>query len=130
MLIVERMKRKYVLLIAAVLVLSAVPLLSCNTPADPLADLAITHNMTVQNFSGSNNSVAVVSGSVINNGAHSIPNLTIDVVFFDQNGKTLDKASAVTGNLLPGGMWNFSVQSKGVDAWKIVNYKVTPVPSR
>jgi hypothetical protein len=126
-----KMGHKTIFAIAfTVALLWAFSLSSCSSPANPVADLAINHNMTVQKFSGSNTSIAVVSGSVTNNGAGAVSNLSINVTFSDQDGKTLDQATAVTSSLPPGGIWNFSVQSKGPDAWKIVNYKVTPSLSR
>ena len=100
--------------------------ISCSSEAKPLfSDLDINHSMTVQKFSGSNNSVAIVSGTAVNKGKESIEVVSLVVTFIDGTGKAIDQSSAVTSNLAPGGTWNFSIQSTGPDAWKIVKYTLT-----
>jgi hypothetical protein len=113
-----------------VALLLAAVLPACSPSAPPSSGLEINHSMTVQNFSGGLSSVAIVSGSAVNNGDKPIQSLTISVIFYDKDGKVMDQGSAVTGNMAPGAMWNFSVQSKGTDAWKIITYKLTSSVSR
>jgi hypothetical protein len=105
--------------------------LSCSSGQKPLfSDLDIKHSMTVQKFSGSNNSVAIVSGTAVNRGKESIEIVSLVATFIDSNGKTVDQSSAVTSNLAPGGTWNFTIQSMGPDAWKIVKYTLTQSTSK
>ncbi len=124
--------RLIILWVAAFLcIFTGVITASCSSGEKPLfSDLDIQHNMTVQKFSGSMNSVAIVSGTVTNRRKESIEVVSLVVTFLDSNGKTIDQSSAVTSNLAPGGTWNFSIQSSGPDAWKIVKYNLTQSTSK
>jgi hypothetical protein len=48
----------------------------------------------------------------------------IAVNFYDKNKNLLATASAVKQNLQPGETWDFSVQTVGPDAWKIISYDI------
>jgi predicted lipid-binding transport protein (Tim44 family) len=82
--------------------------------------------MTVQKFSGTPpSSTAVVSGTVQNMGEQTIEVVSLVVVFYDKNGKMIDKSSAITSFLEPGSVWNFSIKSEGTESWKIVDYSIS-----
>jgi hypothetical protein len=49
---------------------------------------------------------------------------TIAVNFYDKNKKLIATDSATKQNLQPGEIWDFSVQTVGPDAWKIVSYDI------
>jgi len=101
---------------------------ACSAPEQkPLySDLKIDHSMTVQKFSNSSpSSVATVSGNVKNMGDKTLEIVSIVVIFYDSNKNIIDKSSAISSNLEPGGNWHFTIQSQGPDAWKIVDYSLT-----
>ena len=85
----------------------------------------LSHDLNVHEFSGGTvQSTAVVSGSVKNTGSSDIGFASIIVNFYDKDGKLIDTSSASRENLGAGKVWNFSVQSTGPDAWKIVDYDI------
>jgi hypothetical protein len=125
------MHRSLIALIMLSCMAAAVLSTACGSGSKPLfSDLEINHNMQVQKFSGSNNSVAIVSGTAVNKGKETIEVVSLVVTFLDSSGKTIDQSSAITSNLAPGGIWNFTIQSTGPDAWKIVKYNLTQSTTR
>ena len=86
----------------------------------------LSQNMTVHEFSGSSpDSFAVVYGRAQNVKNVSINQATISVNFYDKDKKLMATGSAVKENLGPGDGWDFSIQTVGPDAWKIVSYDIT-----
>jgi len=86
----------------------------------------LSQNMTVHEFSGSSpDSFAVVYGRAQNAENVSINHATISVNFYDKDKKLMATGSAVKENLGPGDGWDFSIQTVGPDAWKIVSYDIT-----
>jgi len=82
--------------------------------------------MTVHEFSGSGpQSVAVVYGRAQNVSRGAINYATVAVNFYDKNQKLIATGSAAKQNLQPGETWDFSVQTVGPDAWKIITYDIT-----
>ena len=85
----------------------------------------LNHSLNVHEFSGGTvQSTAVVRGSVRNVGSSDIDFASIVVNFYDKDGKLIDTSSASRENLGAGKVWDFSVQSTGPDAWKIVDYDI------
>jgi len=85
----------------------------------------LSHSLNVHEFSGGTvQSTAVVSGSVKNVGSSDIDFASIIVDFYDKDGKLIDTSPASRENLEAGRVWDFSVQSTGPDAWKIVDYDI------
>ena len=85
----------------------------------------LNHSLNVHEFSGGTvQSTAVVSGRVKNAGSSDIDFASIIVDFYDKDGKLIDTSSASRENLEAGRVWDFSVQSTGPDAWKIVDYDI------
>jgi hypothetical protein len=85
----------------------------------------LSQSMTVHEFSGgAPQSVAVVRGR-----AQNVSNVTISIAmiavnFYDKNKNLLATASAAKQNLQPGEVWDYSVQTVGPDAWKIISYDI------
>ena len=85
----------------------------------------LSHSMTVHEFTGG----APQSTAVVRGRAQNVSNITISfamiaVNFYDKNKNLLATASAAKQNLQPGETWDFSVQTVGPDAWKIVKYDI------
>ena len=85
----------------------------------------LSHSMTVHEFTGgAPQSTAVVRGRAQNVGNVTIPSAMIAVNFYDKNKSLIATASGIKQNLQPGEMWDFSVQTVGPDAWKIISYDI------
>jgi hypothetical protein len=85
----------------------------------------LSQSMTVHEFSGgAPQSTAVVRGRAQNVGNVTISIAMIAVNFYDKNKNLLATASAAKQNLQPGEVWDFSVQTVGPDAWKIISYDI------
>jgi hypothetical protein len=85
----------------------------------------LSQSMTVHEFTGgAPQSTAVVRGRAQNVGSATIGSAMIAVNFYDKNKNLLATASAVKQNMQPGETWDFSVQTVGPDAWKIVSYDI------
>jgi len=79
----------------------------------------------VREFSGgSPQGVAVVLGRAQNISNDAMSYATVAVNFYDKNRKLIATGSAVKQNLQPGEVWDFSVQTVGPDAWKIISYDI------
>jgi hypothetical protein len=85
----------------------------------------LSQSMTVHEFSGAGpQSAAVVSGRAQNISHVTMNYATIAVNFYDKNKNLIANGSAVKQNLQPGEVWDYSVQTVGPDAWKIVSYDI------
>jgi hypothetical protein len=85
----------------------------------------LSQDMTVHEFSGSSpDSSAVVYGRAQNVKNTTINSAVISVNFYDKNKKLLASSTATTQNLQPGATWDYSVQTIGPDAWKIISYDI------
>jgi hypothetical protein len=85
----------------------------------------LSQSMTVHEFSGG----APQSTAVVRGRAQNVSNVTISIAmiavnFYDKNKNLLATASAAKQNLQPGEVWDFSVQTVGPDAWKIISYDI------
>ena len=85
----------------------------------------LSHSMTVHEFSGgAPQSTAVVIGRAQNVTNVTISSAMIAVNFYDKNKNLLATASATKQDLQPGEIWDFSVQTVGPDAWKVISYDI------
>ena len=85
----------------------------------------LSHSMSVRDFiSGGPQSTAVVVGRAQNVSDGVISSAMIAVNFYDKNKNLLATGSAARPNLQPGETWDFTVQTVGPDAWKIVSYDI------
>jgi len=85
----------------------------------------LSQSMTVHEFSGgAPQSVAVVHGRAQNISQVAMNYATIAVNFYDKNKNLIATGSAVKQNLQPGEVWDYSVQTVGPDAWKIISYDI------
>jgi hypothetical protein len=86
----------------------------------------LDHSIAVQEFTAdATESVAVVEGAARNMGNWPIENCTIDVTFYDYQGIKLGTYSELRPRLEAGEVWNFKVQLKGRDAWKVARYTIS-----
>jgi hypothetical protein len=85
----------------------------------------LSHSMTVHEFTGgAPQSTAVVRGRAQNIGNATIGSAMIAANFYDKNKNLIATASAVKQNMQPGEVWDYSVQTVGPDAWKIISYDI------
>jgi hypothetical protein len=117
--------KQWIIAIALILPLLAGSI-SCAQQGELSGQLKIlSQSMTVHEFSGgAPQSVAVVYGRAQNVSHDAMNYATIAVNFYDKNKKLIATDSASKQNLQPGEIWDFSVQTVGPDAWKIVSYDI------
>ena len=70
-------------------------------------------------------STAVVTGSVINQGWFPANKVTATASFLDSQSRQVATSSVVKDRLDPGQVWNFRIEMKGPDAWKVARYDLT-----
>ncbi len=86
----------------------------------------LSQDMTVHEFSGNSpDSSAVVYGRAQNVKDTAINNAVITVNFYDKNKKLVASGTATKQNLQPDATWDFSIQTVGPDAWKIISYDIS-----
>lgn len=114
------MKYTIGLLLAAQLLFT----ISCSSGSD----LQITsHTITVREFTGDLNtvqSVATVTGTARNKGNSVIQDCVISVIFYDGQRNVVGTSTATRESLDANEVWNFTVQLKGQDAWKVLSYDI------
>jgi hypothetical protein len=115
-----------VLLLSLIIILILCSFVACgqNTSTSQQIEI-LNHNMIVQKFGESPDSVAVISGTAKNAGGSVIAQAAIEATFYDKHRFKISTASASIDNLNPGILWNFNIQTSGPDAWKIVEYVLT-----
>jgi hypothetical protein len=117
---------KYKFIIATFILSLLIAAYACGSQGGGLKILS--QDMTVREFSGgSSQSMAVVHGRAQNVKSAIIDSATINVNFYDKDKKIIATGSAVKQNLQPGEAWDFSIQTVGPDAWKIVNYDIAVI---
>jgi len=101
-------------------------LFSCAGPGGLSGQLKILdQSLTVHEFPGDTpQSVAIVYGRAQNVSRDVMSSASIAVNFYDKNKQLMATASATKQNLQPGEIWDFSVQTVGPDAWKIMTYDI------
>jgi len=114
---------KYKVIILTLILSLFVAAYGCADQRDGLEILS--QDMTVREFSGSSpQSMALVHGRAQNLKDISIDSATININFYDKDKRIIATGSAVKKNLQPGEAWDFSIQTVGPDAWKIVSYDI------
>ena len=85
----------------------------------------IEHNIVVSEYTNDvAQSVAVVKGVATNTGAWPLEDCGVSVTFYDFAGNKLDIYSSTCKHLEPGENWNFNVELKGQEAWKVGRYSL------
>lgn len=85
----------------------------------------IEHNIVVSEYSSDEaQSVAVVRGVARNTGAGPLEGWGVSVSFYDYEGNKLGVYSSSCKRLEPGENWNFTVELKGQEAWKVGKYSL------
>ena len=111
-------------ILAVALVLPLIFSLGCGGAGNGLTILQ--QSLTVHEFAGAGpESLASVYGRAQNVKNTAIENATISVNFYDKDNKLIASGSTVKEILQPGETWDFSVQTVGPDAWKVISYDIT-----
>lgn len=119
------MKRRVRIFTVALMLSLLVGSFGCAGPGTSEELKVLSHSMTVHEFTGGGpQSAAVVIGRAQNVSNDAINFAMIAVNFYDKNKNLLATGSAAKQNLQPGEVWDFSVQTVGPDAWKIVSYDI------
>ena len=86
----------------------------------------IQHSIVVSEYTtDAAQSVAVVKGVATNTGAWPLEDCGVSVTFYDFEGNKLDVSSSSCRRLEPGENWNFNVELKGQEAWKVGKYSLS-----
>ena len=86
----------------------------------------IEHSIVVTEYTtDAAQSVAEVKGVATNAGAWPLEDCGVSVVFYDFEGNRLDVCSSSCRRLEPGENWNFDVELKGQEAWKVGRYSLS-----
>ena len=113
--------------IAALALILTLPIFSVACTETKSEELQIlSHNITVHKFSGDVlQSTAVVTGKAKNISNSPLESALITVNFYDKSDNLIATSSTTKHNLGTGEVWNFGVETKGPDAWKIANYDIS-----
>jgi hypothetical protein len=86
----------------------------------------IEHSIVVSEYTADQaQSVAVVRGVALNSGTGPLEGCGVSVTFYDYEGNKLDVYSSSCKRLEPGENWNFTVELKGQEAWKVGRYSLS-----
>ena len=86
----------------------------------------IQHSIVVSEYTtDAAQSVAVVKGVATNTGAWPLEDCGVSVTFYDSAGNKLDVDTSTCKHLEPGENWNFNVELKGQEAWKVGRYSIS-----
>lgn len=114
------MRAKSLLIVPLALILCSSALVACSArSALQVLDEKFEVNEFTANIAQSS---AAVTGVVINRGWLPVDNVVVTVDFYDGQGNSLGKYAGTHGRLQPEEVWNFKVELKGQDAWKVVRY--------
>jgi hypothetical protein len=85
----------------------------------------LEHSISVQEFTADiTQSVATVTGVARNMGSWSVEDCTISATFHGYDGTNLGTLSETRRRVEPGEIWDFKIELKGADAWKVARYTV------
>lgn len=86
----------------------------------------IEHSIVVSEYEADQaQSAAVVRGVARNEGAWPLEDCGVSVTFYDYDGNKLDVYSSSCKYLEPGENWNFNVELRGQEAWKVSRYNIS-----
>ena len=86
----------------------------------------IRHSIVVSEYTtDAAQSVALVKGVATNTGAWPLEDCGVSVTFYDFEGNKLDICSSSCRRLEPGENWNFNVELKGQEVWKVGKYSLS-----
>ena len=85
----------------------------------------LDQRISVQEFTAdTTQSEAVVSGSARNMLNWPVESCLIKVTFYDYQGMVVGTGTKEHSRLEAGEVWDFQVQLKGADAWKVARYAI------
>lgn len=86
----------------------------------------IEHNIVISEYAADEaQSVAVVRGVARNTGAWPLEGCGVSVIFYDYEGNKLGVYSGNCQHLEPGENWNFHIELRGREAWKVGRYSLS-----
>jgi hypothetical protein len=117
------MRAKSLLIAPLALILCSLALIACS----PRSALQVLEpQFEVSEFTANvAQSSAIVTGVVINRGWLPADNIVVTVHFYDGQGNMLGTYAGTHDRLQPDQVWNFKVEMKGQDAWKVVRYDLS-----
>jgi predicted lipid-binding transport protein (Tim44 family) len=117
------MRAKYLLLVPLALIICSSALTACLAQSSlQVLDQKFQVNEFTANTAQSS---AAVTGTLINRGWLPANNVMVKVEFYDVQGNRLGKYADAHDRLQPDEVWNFKVEMKGQDAWKVVRYQLS-----
>lgn len=86
----------------------------------------IEHNIVISEYAADElQSIAVVRGVARNMGSWPLEGSGVSVVFYDYEGNKLGVYSSNCQHLEPGESWNFNIELRGREAWKVGKYSLS-----
>ena len=70
-------------------------------------------------------STATVRGTAINQGNCAAQNCVVSVTFYNYQGEAIGQYSDARLRLEAGEVWNFKVDLKGRETWKVARYSIS-----
>lgn len=117
------MRAKYLLFVPLALIICSSALTACSTRT---ALQVLEPKFEVSEFTANvAQSSATVTGVLINRGWLPVDNVVVMVHFYDGQGNVVGTYDATHDQLRPDQIWNFKVEMKGQDAWKVVRYDLS-----
>jgi uncharacterized protein YcfL len=85
----------------------------------------LEHSLSIHQFTGDHpSSTAVISGRAENTSDQPFSKVVLAAHFLTAEGVIVATESATRENIAPYETWNFTIQTKGPDAWKTERYDV------
>jgi hypothetical protein len=117
------MSAKSWLILPLALISCSSPLIACSAQT---ALRVLEQKFEVSEFTADvAQSSASVTAVVINRGWLPADNIVVMVHFYDDQGNMVGTYAASHDQLQPDQVWNFKVEMKGQDAWKVVRYDMS-----
>jgi hypothetical protein len=109
------------------LILLSLILVPCLNACSPVNGVRVVrHDIQVAEFTADvTQSAATVQGQAQNTLLWARDDCRICVTFYDYGGNSLGVFSDSIKRLEPGQVWNFRVELKGADAWKVARYDIS-----
>ena len=88
----------------------------------------LEHNITVREYTADKSqSTATVTGMAKNSSDWPINGCSIAVTFYDYQGTVVVTKTVAKEQMAPGEVWDFKIELKGAEAWKVARYKISSV---
>ncbi|MDD5312109.1 MAG: FxLYD domain-containing protein [Dehalococcoidia bacterium] len=115
------------ILISLIMPLAVICLLSASCAAGPNLQV-VEHSIIVREFTAdTSRSTATVTGAAENTGDRPARSCNISVTFYDYVGGIVGVKEATKEQVLPGEVWNFTIELKGKESWNVADYKISAI---